>query len=70
MFDPPMSDEAPMMYKIEIEGKPYTENVKKFAVSKDLVLAALVTETNQILVYRLMDKGQDGKWCFIDEKKF
>jgi hypothetical protein len=34
------------MYKIEIEGKPYLDPVKKFAVSKDCVLAALVTNNN------------------------
>jgi len=31
------------MYKIEVDGKPYLDPVKKFAVSHDCVLAALVT---------------------------
>jgi hypothetical protein len=34
------------MYRIEIDGKPYLQPVKKFAVSKDLYMAALVTNTN------------------------
>jgi len=41
------------MYRIEVEGKPYLEPVKKFAVSNDCMLAALVTNNNQILVYRV-----------------
>ena len=44
---------TPMMYKIEIEGKPYLDPVKKFAVSNDCVLAALVKHDNQILIYRV-----------------
>lgn len=34
---------TPIMYKIEIDGKPYLDPIKKFAVSHDCVLAALVT---------------------------
>ena len=37
------NQQTPTMYKIEIEGKPYLDPVKKFAVSSDMVLAALVT---------------------------
>ena len=44
---------TPIMYKIEIEGKPYLDPVKKFAVSNDCVLAALVKHDNQILIYRV-----------------
>ena len=45
--------QTPVMYKIEVEGKPYLDPVKKFAVSNDCMLAALVTNNNQILVYRV-----------------
>ena len=41
----------PHMYKIEVDGKPYLENIKKFAVSRDCVLAALVLHNNNILIY-------------------
>ena len=44
---------TPIMYRIEIGGKPYLEPVKKFAVSRDLRIAALVTNNNQILVYNV-----------------
>jgi hypothetical protein len=37
---------TPMMYKIEVEGKPYLDPVKKFAVSSDCMLAALVMHNN------------------------
>ena len=37
---------TPVMYRIEVGGVPYTEPVKKFAVSRDGVLAALVTSSN------------------------
>jgi hypothetical protein len=37
---------TPAMFKIEIEGKPYMDPVKKFTVSKDCVMAALVTNQN------------------------
>lgn len=47
---------TPLMYKIEIEGKPYLDPVKKFAVSNDCVLAALVKHDNQILIYRVSVK--------------
>ena len=41
------------MYRIELGTKPYLEPVKKFAVSRDLRIAALVTNSNQILVYNV-----------------
>lgn len=41
------------MYRIELGAKPYLEPVKKFAVSRDLRIAALVTNSNQILVYNV-----------------
>jgi len=47
VWDKPQNDAnnmmTPIMYKIELEGKPYLDPVKKFAVSHDCVLAALVT---------------------------
>jgi len=44
---------TPVMYRIEVGGVAYTDAVKKFAVSRDGVLAALVTSSNQILVYKV-----------------
>jgi hypothetical protein len=44
---------TPLMYRIELGAKPYLEPVKKFAVSRDLRIAALVTNSNQILVYNV-----------------
>lgn len=44
---------VPAMFKLEIEGVPYLEPVKKFAVSKDLWMAALVTSNNQIMICRV-----------------
>lgn len=41
------------MYKIEYGGKPYLEPVKKFSVSRDCRIAALVMKNNQILVYNV-----------------
>ena len=41
----------PHMYKIEVDGKPYLDPIKKFAVSRDCVLAALVLHNNNILIY-------------------
>lgn len=37
---------TPMMYKIEFENKPYLDPVKKFSVSNDCMIAALVTQNN------------------------
>ena len=37
---------TPNMYKIEFENKPYLDPVKKFSVSGDCMIAALVTENN------------------------
>jgi hypothetical protein len=44
---------TPLMYRIELGAKPYLEPVKKFAVSRDLRITALVTNSNQILVYNV-----------------
>ena len=44
---------TPLMYRIEVDGKPYLDPVKKFAVSSDCMLAALVMHNNQILIYRV-----------------
>lgn len=62
---------TPAMFKIEVEGKPYMDPVKKFTVSKDSVMAALVTNANQILVYKILDTDpQTGTCFFTSEKKF
>lgn len=47
---------TPQMFKIEVDGKPYLDPVKKFAVSKDLFLCALVTSNNQIIVSRVSQR--------------
>ncbi len=46
---------APAMYKIEVDGKPYLDPIKKFAVSRDCVFAALVLNNNNILIYQLIE---------------
>lgn len=58
------------MYRITVDDKPYTQPVKKFAVSRDGVLAALVTATNQVLVYKIIDQDQHGTFQFVAERKF
>jgi hypothetical protein len=37
---------TPTMYRIEFGGKPYLDPVKKFAVSRDCRIAALVMKNN------------------------
>ena len=49
---------TPVMYRIEFENKPYLDPVKKFSVSRDGMLAALVTQNNQIIMYKV------SKICF------
>ena len=44
---------TPIMYRVEIGGKSYLEPVKKFAVSRDLRVAAFEPNNNQILVYNV-----------------
>ena len=44
--------ETPVMYRIMIDDKPYLEQLKKFSVSGDGMLAALVMHTNQIIIYK------------------
>ena len=61
---------TPVMYKIEVEGKPFLGQVKKFAVSRDCMLAAMVTDSNQILVYRIIDNDSMNNYVFINDKKF
>lgn len=46
---------TPVMYRIEFENKPYLDPVKKFSVSRDGMLAALVTQNNQIIVYKVSE---------------
>ena len=41
------------MYRIEVEGSAYLKPVKKFSVSHDCMLAALVMENNQILTFKV-----------------
>jgi len=45
------------MFSIEVNNKPYLDPVKKFAVSKDCVMAAIVLNDNQIVVYKIMDRS-------------
>ena len=47
---------TPIMYKIEVDGQNYLDDIKKFSVSKDLMMAALVKSDNTILVYKLLDR--------------
>lgn len=61
---------TPIMYRIEIGGKPYLEPVKKFAVSRDLRIAALVTNNNQILVYNLFEQDGQHHVKFVSEQTF
>ena len=42
----PGHNETPVMYTIKIDDKHYLDQVKKFAVSSDGMLAALVMHTN------------------------
>ncbi len=41
------------MYRIEVEGSAYLKPVKKFSVSHDCMIAALVMENNQILTFKV-----------------
>ena len=41
---------SPVMYQIMFNQKPYLNDVKLFRESPDLVMGALVTDTNQILI--------------------
>lgn len=47
------SKNTPMMFKIEVNGEPYLDRVLKFAMSRDMAMAALVTSKNQILIYKV-----------------
>mmetsp|Transcript_17398 Transcript_17398/g.29275 ORF Transcript_17398/g.29275 Transcript_17398/m.29275 type:complete len:223 (+) Transcript_17398:519-1187(+) len=62
------------MYRIDVEGPQEAKEgpradpvIKKFGVSKDCVLGALILENNQIYVYRIYDHETRR---FISEKKF
>ena len=57
---------TPVMYKIKVNGINYMEAIKKFSVSKDLMWAALVTQDNSILVYKLIDNNQGNKFMTED----
>lgn len=61
---------TPIMYRIEYDGKPYLDPVKKFSVSRDCMMAALVMHNNQILTYRLFEQDGHGNHSFVTEKKF
>ena len=61
---------TPTMFKIEKDGKPFLGQVKKFSVSRDCMLAALVTDNNEILVYRVIDNDNMNFYDFMSEKKF
>jgi hypothetical protein len=47
---------TPVMYRIEYDHKPYLDPVKKFSVSSDGMMAALVTNGNQILTYKVSNQ--------------
>ena len=44
------------MRQVFFNKKPYDKEIKKFQVSRDLVMAALVIETNQILIFNVLDQ--------------
>jgi hypothetical protein len=67
----PDHNETPVMYKIMIDDKHYLEQVKKFAVSGDGMLAGIVMHTNQIIIYKIFDDNNNtNTWQFVSEKKF
>ncbi len=61
---------VPYMYKIEYEGKNYLDQVKKFAVSKDCMITALVMHNNKIMIHKLFDYDQSNVIMFTSDKKF
>ena len=54
------------MYKIMIDDKPYLEQLKKFSVSGDGMLAALVMHTNQIIIYKVSRSIDLYMMMFLD----
>ena len=48
-------DESPVMREVLFNKKPYEKDIKKFQVSPDLVMAALVIESNHILIFNVLD---------------
>ena len=44
------------MFRVFFNKKPYDKEIKKFQVSKDLVMAALVIESNHILIFNILDQ--------------
>lgn len=74
IWEKPINDQqnklTPVMFKIEVNGIPYVKGVKKFSVSKDLMWAALVTQDNSILVYKLLDRDNNQGFKFMPENRF
>jgi len=51
------------MYRIEVEGSAYLKPVKKFFVSHDCMIAALVMENNQILTFKVSNFLFENFFC-------
>jgi hypothetical protein len=69
-YNEQMNHMVPVMYKIEVDGKPLLDQILRVAVSRDCMLAAIVTAKNEIYLYRLIDNDQMNNYVFINEKKF
>lgn len=64
------SEDAPVSYRIQVDGKDYLGQLQKFAVSKDLVLCALVTHDSKVYVYKVLEKNSEGSVLFAPQAKF
>lgn len=64
------SEDAPISYRIQIDGKDYLGQLQKFAVSRDLVLAALVTHDSKIYVYKVLETNSERQCLFSPQAKF
>ena len=58
------TEDAPVSYRIQVDGKDYLGQLQKFAVSKDLVLCALVTHDAKVYVYKILEKNSEGSVNF------
>jgi hypothetical protein len=64
------SEDAPISYRIQVDGKDYLGQLQKFAVSKDLVLCALISHDSKVYVYKVLEKNSEGSVNFSPQAKF
>ena len=55
----PKAEKAPRLIQVMHNSRPYTDELQAIRISPDGAIGAVVLQSNEILIYRFMDKKKE-----------